>query len=162
MEIDETDRAILSALQLNARMSNTEIARQVGLGPSATVQRIRKLEESGIVRGYHCVLDARALGQGLVAFIMVRTRDHPIDADTGLRIARIPEVLEVHRSVGEDCFVVKARVRDTDHLACLLDERIRTIPAVSDTRTTIVVKTIKESMALAFADQPEPPPTVAA
>lgn len=158
MEIDETDRAILSALQRNARVSNAQIARQIGLVPSAIFQRIRKLEERGIVRGYRCELDSRALGQGLVAFIMVRTREHPIDADTGQRIADIPEVQEVHRSVGEDCYVVKVRVRDTDDLARLLEEQIRTISAVSATRTTIVVKTIKESIDLAFADASAPPP----
>jgi Lrp/AsnC family leucine-responsive transcriptional regulator len=158
MEIDETDRAILNALQRNARVSNAEIARQVGLVPSAIFQRIRKLEERGIVRGYRCELDGRALGQGLVAFIMVRTREHPIDADTGMRLADIPEVQEVHRSVGEDCYVMKVRVRDTDDLAALLEERIRTIPAVSNTRTTIVVKTIKETIDLALTDGTIVPP----
>ena len=161
MDIDDIDRAILSALQRNARVSNAEIARRVGLVPSAIFQRIRKLEERGIVRGYRCELDGRALGQGLVAFIMVRTREHPVDADTGFRLAGIPEVQEVHRSVGEDCYVVKVRVRDTDGLALLLEERIRTIPSVSATRTTIVVKTIKESIDLALQDGIPLPPTEA-
>lgn len=157
MELDETDRAILRALQHNARVPNAEIARQVGLVPSAIIQRIRKLEECGIVRGYRCELNASALGQGLIAFIMVRSRDKPVDSDTGMRIAELPEVQEVHRSVGEDCYVMKVRVRDTDHLARLLDERIRTIPAVSSLRATIVVKTLKESTDLLFACDNLPP-----
>ncbi|HSK20870.1 MAG TPA: Lrp/AsnC family transcriptional regulator [Longimicrobiales bacterium] len=142
--IDEVDRTILDALQQNARTSNAEIARRVGMAPSAIFQRVRKLEESGLIQGYTARLNAKALGYGLVAFIMVQTRDNASSVDTAGLIAELPEVLEVHRVVGEDCFIVKARVRDTDHLAELLEHRLQPIRSIASTRTTIVVKTVKD------------------
>jgi Lrp/AsnC family leucine-responsive transcriptional regulator len=143
--IDDTDCDILRILQENGRISNAEIARQVGMAPSAIFQRIRRLEERGIIAGYGVRLNARALGHGLVAFIMVQTGENPRDHNTAALLAALPEVQEVHRVVGEDCFIVKARVRDTDALAALLEHRVQAIPSITSTRTTIVVKTIKES-----------------
>lgn len=142
--IDDVDRTILDALQQNARTSNAEIARRVGMAPSAIFQRVRKLEESGLIQGYTARLNAKALGYGLVAFIMVQTRDNASSVDTAGLIAELPEVVEVHRVVGEDCFIVKARVRDTDHLAELLEHRLQPIRSIASTRTTIVVKTVKD------------------
>jgi Lrp/AsnC family leucine-responsive transcriptional regulator len=154
MGIDRTDRAILDALQHDARISNVEIARRVGLVPSAIFQRIRKLEEQGVLSGCHCTLDARALDRGLVAFVLVGTREHTQDHEIGRLLAELPEVQEVHRAFGEDGYVVKVRVRDTDALAILLDDRIRAIPAIVSTRTTIVVRTIKETLRLPLGITP--------
>jgi Lrp/AsnC family leucine-responsive transcriptional regulator len=146
--IDEIDRAILSILQENARTSNAEIARQVGLAPSAIFQRIRKLEESGVVLGYTALLNPRALDYGLVAYIMIQTGEHARAVDTSAVLSAIPEVQEVHRVVGEDCFFVKVRVRDTDALGTLLEEHIQCLPSVATTRTTIVLKSGKETCKL--------------
>ena len=131
--LDATDRAILALLQDNARISNAEVGRRIGLATSAVHQRVRKLEDRGIILGYAARVDPRSAGFGLAAFVMIRT---------------VPEVLEVHRVVGEDCFFVKVRVRDPDDLAHLLDHTIQRIPGVASTRTTIVLQTGKESTAL--------------
>lgn len=152
--LDDTDRQILVLLQQNARMSNAEIARRVGMAASAVHQRVRKLEERDVVRGYGSRLNARALGYGLVAFVMVQTRSNAGEHDTGRLIAAMPEVQEVHRVVGEDCFIVKVRVRDTEELAELLEHRLQRIPSIASTRTTIVVKTLKESAELPLAADP--------
>lgn len=153
--LDPTDREILRLLQENARLSNAEIARRVGMAASAVHQRVRKLEERGVVRGYGSRLNARALGYGLVAFVMVQTGNNSSEYDTGALIAALPEVQEVHRVVGEDCFIVKVRVRDTDELAELLEHRLQRIPSIVSTRTTIVVKTIKESAELPLSEPDE-------
>ncbi len=142
--LDDTDVAILRILRENARTPNAEIARRVGLAPSAIFQRIRKLEEAGVIRGYNVAIDPRAIGLALTAFVMIQTNEHARDHDTAALLARIPEVCEVHRVVGEDCFFVKVRVPDTDALAHLLDDTIRRIPSVASTRTTIVLTTAKE------------------
>jgi Lrp/AsnC family leucine-responsive transcriptional regulator len=120
------------------------MARRIGMAPSAIFQRVRKLEENGFIQGYTARLNAKALGFGLVAFIMVQTRDNATSIDTAGILAELPEVLEVHRVVGEDCFIVKVRVRDTDHLAELLEHRIQPVRSIASTRTTIVVKTVKD------------------
>ena len=156
-DLDATDRAILALLQRNARMSNAEIGRRIDLATSAVHQRIRKLEEQKVVLGYECRVDPRAAGYGLAAFVMIQTGDGARSATITERLGDVPEVLEVHRVVGEDCFFVKVRVGDPDDLAALLDDTIQPIPGVSGTRTTIVLQTTKESSALPLEqDMPKP------
>jgi Lrp/AsnC family leucine-responsive transcriptional regulator len=90
------------------------------------------------------LLDPAALDYGLTAFITAQTNEKARDCDTATLLAAIPEIREVHRVVGDDCFFMKVRVRDTDQLAELLDHKIRQIPSISNTRTTIVLLTRKE------------------
>lgn len=143
--MDEKDRQILTILQTNARTSNAEIARQLGMAPSGVLERIRKLEARGILRGYEARLDSKALGLGLVAFVFVRTRESVGKLETGARLAELPEVQEVHQIAGEDCYLVKVRAADTEHLGRLMREKFGAIPSVRSTRTTIVLTTMKES-----------------
>ena len=144
--IDGIDEQILTILQSDARVSNAEIARQIGLAPSAVLERIRKLEDRGIIRGYRTDIDPRAVEFGLTVFVTVTTSECGSDAEKAL--ASIPEVLEVHDVAGEDCFMLKVRTKDTDALGRLLREKIKTIPSVSGTRTTVVLSTFKETNAL--------------
>jgi Lrp/AsnC family leucine-responsive transcriptional regulator len=144
--LDDIDRRILTLLQRDARTANAAIARDVGLAPSAVFQRIRKLEETGIIRGYHAHLDPAALDQGLMAFVAVQTGEGARAKETAEMLAEIPEVLEVHRVVGEDCFLLKVRVRDAAALGSLLDEKVQRLPPVASTRTTIVLSTAKNEI----------------
>ena len=89
--IDKLDRAILSILQENARTSNVEVARRVGLAPSAVLERIRKLERGGVIRGYEPRLNTAAVGSPLVAFIFVHADEKIGGLETGRKIARFPE-----------------------------------------------------------------------
>ena len=145
--LDHIDRRILELLQADARIANAAIARDVGLAPSAVFQRIRKLEDNGFIRGYHAHLDPARLGQGLVAFIAVQTGEGARARETAELLSGIPEVQEVHRVVGEDCFFLKVRVRDAEALGALLDEKIQRLPPVASTRTTIVLSTAKNVLA---------------
>lgn len=142
--LDDTDLRILQLLQRDARIANAAIARDVELAPSAVFQRIRKLENEGVIQGYHARLDPGVLEQGLLAFITVQTGEGARALETAQLLASVPEVLEVHRVVGDDCFFLKVRVRDTQALGALLDEKIQTLPPVASTRTTIVLSTAKE------------------
>ncbi|HEX3102109.1 MAG TPA: Lrp/AsnC family transcriptional regulator [Pyrinomonadaceae bacterium] len=144
--IDGTDEQILTILQNDARIPNAEIARQIGLAPSAVLERIRKLEDRGVIRGYRTEIDPQAVEFGLTVFVTVKTTECGRDAEEAL--AAIPEVLEVHDVAGEDCFMLKIRTKDTDALGRLLREKIKTIPSVSGTRTTVVLETYKETNAL--------------
>jgi len=143
---DDIDLRILVLLQENARIANAAIGRRVGLTPSAVSQRIKKLEDSGVIQGYRVHLDPRAVGKGLLAFVAVQTAEGARAKETGEILAGIPEVLEVHRVVGEDCFFLKIRVEDTVALGRLLDEKIQPLPPVASTRTTIVLSTAKEEL----------------
>jgi len=146
--LDATDIAILESLQANARTSNADIARKLGMAPSAILDRIRKLEVRGVIQGYSTRIDPGAVGLGLTAFILVRTEERVGTGAIGQALARFPEVLEVHDVAGEDCYLVKARVRDTAGLSHLLRERFGRLKGVRNTRSTIVLATVKESQAL--------------
>ena len=146
--LDETDRQIVAFLQRDARMANAEIARRLGMAPSAIYDRIRKLEERHIIDGYEARVNAKSVGLGLTAFIFVRGEDGVGDTKTGMLLAKIPEAQEVHHVAGEDCYLVKVRVADTESLGTLLRERIGAIKSVRTTRTTIVLGTVKETYRL--------------
>jgi Lrp/AsnC family leucine-responsive transcriptional regulator len=144
--IDSIDKHILTIVQQDARISNAEIARQVGLAPSAVLERLRKLEDRGIIRGYHTEIDPRSIDFGLTAFVAVRTSECGGVAAEAL--SAIPDVLEVHDVAGEDSYWLKIRTKDTEELGRLLREKIKPIPTVLGTRTTVVLQTFKETNAL--------------
>lgn len=152
--LDAVDRRLLALLQANARMSNAEIARRMQMAPSATYERTRRLEDRGVVRRYETRVAPEEVGLGMVAFIFVRSNEKPGELRTARDLARIPHIQEVHNIAGEDCFLVKVRVRDAQDLAVLLRERIGKIPSVQSTRTTIVLETIKETSALPVEPDP--------
>lgn len=150
--IDKLDASILSILQENARTSNAAIARRVGLAPSAVLERIRKLERQGVIHGYEPRLNPVELGVPLVAFIFVHADERIGGLETGRKIARFPEVQEVHQVAGEDCYLVKVRVPNTEALGDLLRDSFGALPTMRSTRTTIVLSSVKES-----AQMPLPP-----
>ena len=144
--IDEIDRRILTLLQDNARISQSDIAKAVGLAPSAVMERIRKLETRGILTGYVALVDPNAVDQRMLAFVAVRTSvvgDE--EREVAARLAAIPEVLEVHYVAGDDCLLLKMRARDAEHVGQLLRNQVSAVPGVRSTRTTIVLGSMKES-----------------
>jgi Lrp/AsnC family leucine-responsive transcriptional regulator len=143
--INEIDAKILNIVQQDARITNAEIARQVGLAPSAVLERVRKLEERGVIRGYAAEIDANQVGFGLTAFVFVRTS---FCGSISEALAQIPEVLEVHDVAGEDCYLLKVRAENTDELGKFFREKLKTLPEIVSTRTTVVLQTIKETTAL--------------
>jgi Lrp/AsnC family leucine-responsive transcriptional regulator len=149
--IDQTSLAILETLQTDARISNAEIGRRVGLAPSAVFERIRKLEERGAVRGYNANIDPAAVDLGLLAFVLVRSEERKGSPLTEAALVAMPEVQEVHHIAGEDCFMLKVRVRDTAALNDLLAERIGALDSVRSTKTTIVLRTAKETSTIPIA-----------
>lgn len=143
--IDETDRQILNILQQNARTTNADIARQIGMAPSAVLERIRKLELKGVIQGYETRINPEALGLHLLAFVSVRTEEKLGEERSGDLLAKFPEVQEVHHIAGEDCYLLKVRVPDARSLGRLLREGFGAIGSVRSTRTTVVLETIRES-----------------
>lgn len=141
--LDRIDRKILRYLRQDGRMSLASIAKEVGLSGPAVHERVRKLEQNGVVAGYSVILDPEALDRSHVAFVMVTlsegdefAMDEPIVA----RICEEPDVLEFHRIAGQDCYLVKIRCSTNKEMEQLL-RRIRSIRGVARTRTTIVLST---------------------
>ena len=144
--INDIDIKILNIIQQDARIANAEIARQIGLAPSAVLERLRKLEERGVIRQYTAEIDAAEVGFGITAFVFVRTNE--CGDGTEQLLAQIPEVLEVHDVAGEDSYLLKVRAKNTEDLARILREKFKALPNVLSTRTTVVLQTIKETIAL--------------
>lgn len=145
---DSIDSKILQLLQRNGRVTQTELASLVGLSSPAVAERIKKLEEKGVIQGFQARLNPKALQLGLTAFISLCV-DHldslPTFFDT---ISQTPNILECHHVTGEESFFLKVRVKDTGELEHLLTSSILAIPSVSHVRTAIALSTTKEETIL--------------
>ncbi|MBU1004017.1 MAG: Lrp/AsnC family transcriptional regulator [Proteobacteria bacterium] len=145
--IDDIDAQILTMLQENARTSNAEIARQVGKTASAVFERIKKLENAGIVKGYTAVVDPAALGRAVLAYVFIRLSPHRMARTVGEQLVEVAGVQEVVHMTGEECFLVKVRCKDTEALERIV-MRINDIETVSGTRTVIAFRAMRESLVI--------------
>lgn len=143
--LDTTAIQILKILQRKARIPNVEVARQIGMAPSAVLERIRKLEKQGFIAGYEVRLNPSRFNRQLVVFAWVQPRAITDIDSVGDRLAGLPAVQEVHFVSGEDAFLVKIRVADPGALHDLVRDQIRPIEGVQAIRTHIALATIKES-----------------
>lgn len=123
-ELDRLDVAILEALQENARMPLSEVGRHIGLSQPATSERVKRLEERGIIVGYGVRIDPAALGLGMMAIVRLKTTHEHIKP--ALRaFGEMPHVIEVHRMTGEDCFLLKVIVPTPGQLETIVDSIAR-------------------------------------
>jgi Lrp/AsnC family leucine-responsive transcriptional regulator len=136
--IDATDWGLLEALQENARLTFAELGRRVSLSPAAVAERVRRLEETGVLRGYHAELDLVALGVPMQAIIRITTSSSTECTTHGHRLAEVPEVLEAQRVTGTDSYIARVAVRSMEHLEDLLT---RIAPHNGDTFTAMVLST---------------------
>jgi Lrp/AsnC family leucine-responsive transcriptional regulator len=142
--LDAISLEILNILQKKARIPNIEVSRQVGLAPSAVLERIRKMEKQGLIDGYEVRLNPEQFNRAQVAFVHIKTNPSMSDK-VGSELSLIPEIQEVHFVSGSDCFLVKIRSADTTALGQLLQEKITTIDGVLSTSTETVLATVKET-----------------
>jgi len=134
--IDAVDIAILSALASNARMSIADLAREVGLSSPSTAERMKRLEESGIIRGYHADIDPAAVGLPLAVHIRIRPMPGQLQRLLTL-LNKLDAIAECHRVTGDDCFIATAHVPSVVEMEALID---RIIPFGS-TNTAIIQST---------------------
>jgi Lrp/AsnC family transcriptional regulator, leucine-responsive regulatory protein len=151
-EMDQTDRDILRVLQEDCKSSLQDIGKVVGLSAPSVVERIRKLEDRGVIKGYHAVLDPRALGLDVAAFIGVSMNYPKGISAMEKRVLSLPEVLECHHVTGGSTLLIKVRTRDTDSLENLIS-RLRSIPGVERTETMVVLSTRAERTQLSLEVQ---------
>jgi Lrp/AsnC family transcriptional regulator, leucine-responsive regulatory protein len=142
--MDQTDLQILSLLQPNSFLTNNELSKKIGMAPSAILERVKKLEQKGIIESYPTRIKPEALELKLLAFIFVKTSEGPGNASVAKQLAKIPEVLELHHVAGEDCYLVKVRTKDPQSLIRLMREKFK-ISNLLSTKTTIVLETLKET-----------------
>ena len=131
--LDATNRRILAELQSDGRLSLAELGRRVGLSPPAVAERVQRLEADGVVRAYRAEIDPRALGLALTAIIRVRPAPGQL-ANVADLARETDEVVECHRVTGDDCYFMKAHVRDVTHLEEVIDRFV----VLGQTTTSIV------------------------
>jgi Lrp/AsnC family leucine-responsive transcriptional regulator len=119
--LDATNVALLAELQADARTSLAELGRRVGLSSPAVAERVKRLETSGVIRGYHADVDPRMVGYTLGVAIRIRPAPRRL-ADVAALARDTPEVIECHRVTGDDCYVMTAYVRDVEHLEQVIDQ----------------------------------------
>ena len=146
--MEETDRKIVSLLARNGRMSFTELARQAGLSVSAVHQRVRRLEQDGVIKGYAAMFNPEDVGLPLTAFVSVKPFDAAAPDDLPLRLQDLTAIEACHSVAGEENYILKVRVASPAALEDLLSQ-IRTLGRVS-TRTTVVLSTPYENRPLDF------------
>lgn len=142
--IDEIDVKILGLLQANGRMKRNRIAEEVGLSVPSVSERMRKLEERGVITGYHAVLDPKRLHIDITAFIRVMVDGSNQYPDFVKQACALDEVQEVHSITGEGSHILKVRTRDTTSLERLLSQ-LQSWPGIHGTTTSIVLSTFKET-----------------
>ncbi|MBR9908786.1 MAG: Lrp/AsnC family transcriptional regulator [Gammaproteobacteria bacterium] len=150
-KLDRYDRKILQLLQADARLSNQELADRIGLSPSPCLRRVKRLEDTGLIEGYRAMLNARALGLKLMAFIQISMDRHTPDRfdQFEAQIASYPEVLECHLITGHDAdYLLKVIVDDMDGFQRLLLEKITRIEGVTGVHSSFVLKSPSSRTAL--------------
>ncbi|MGD9485701.1 Lrp/AsnC family transcriptional regulator [Streptomyces sp. TRM70308] len=154
---DATDLRLLDVLQRDGRASYAELARAVNMSASAVTERVRRLEESGVIRGYAAVVDRERLGQAVLAFVRLRypTGNYKPFHDL---LATTPEILEAHHVTGDDCFVLKVSVRSMRHL----EETTGRIAGLGAVTTSVVYSSPLEGRPVTPPDPAPAAPTPAA
>jgi Lrp/AsnC family transcriptional regulator for asnA, asnC and gidA len=138
--LDATDRKILRFLITNARTPFLEIARECGISGAAIHQRIKKLEESGIIKGSRLVVAPKTLGFDVCAFVYIRLSDITHQKDTIEHLERIPEIVECHSVTGAYNLLVKLYCTDNEHFMQCIENKIYNIPGIAGTETYMSLK----------------------
>jgi len=146
--LDATDRRILRALARRGRLSNAELAEEVGLSPSPCWTRVRRLESAGVIQGYAALLDQASLGLPDTVFLEVMMEKHD---EAALRrfeeaVNAIPEILECHLVTGEYDYIIKAAVNGTAGYEALLREKVYRLPGVRHTRSAFTLRCLKREI----------------
>ncbi len=146
--MDAIDKKILRTLSRQGRLTNAELAEQVGLSPSPCWTRVKRLEQGGIIKGYAAVLDQAALGLPDTVFIevMMERHDEAQLQRFEAAVKDIPEILECHLVTGEYDYVIKAAVGGTAGYERLLRDRLYRLPGVRHTRTSFALRSLKQEI----------------
>jgi Lrp/AsnC family leucine-responsive transcriptional regulator len=142
--LDDRDRRILALIQRDAKLPQAEIARRVGLSAAAVNERLKKLENAGVIRGFAALVDPHAVGVPVTAFVEVFIEHPRLEPGFIERVRKTDEVQECHYVTGEFSLLLKVRVADMAALQKLLIEELNACEGVRQTRTVIVLSTLKE------------------
>lgn len=148
--LDRIDRQILQCLQTDGRISNVQLARKVNLTATPCIERVKRLEKQGYIRGYTAILDPELVDASLLVFVEIDLSHSSPDAFREFRAEarRLPEIMDCHLVSGNFDYLIKARVRDMKAYRKLLGEKILSLPGVNASRSYVVMEEVKETSKL--------------
>jgi len=151
MKLDDVNKQILSILQENGSITNSDLAQKIGLAPASTLERVKKLEKNGIIKKYVALVDSDKIGKEVMSFVEISMNKHTVDTIKlfSREIANIPEVLECHHiTSGDKDFLLKVITRSIKHYETFALEKLSVIPNVGKISTLFVLSTIKSETAI--------------
>ena len=156
MTLDATDIKILTLLQEDGRITNSRLAREVGISPPAMLERVKRLENAGVIRGYVTLLDRKKTGFDLLVIIMISLSFHQISSLQQVmdQLRGLDEVLECYQLTGDVDFLIKVAVKDINSYTAFVNNKLSGIAGIQNIKTSFVLETVKATTAL-----PIQPPT---
>jgi len=147
LKLDKIDRKILDILQFNAKITNAQLSKEIGLSPAPTLERVKKLEQSGVIKSYHAKVDIEKIGLGVSTFVYVTLKGHNktnIELFLG-EIHKIDEVIECHHITGSGDFILKIIAQDIASYQKLMLEKVSDISVVDNLQSMVILSTFKDS-----------------
>lgn len=146
-KIDEIDKKILEILQARAKITNAKLSEEIGLSPAPTLERVKKLEQIGIINSYHAKLNIEKIGLGVTTFVLATLNGHNRANIEGFveAIHKIPEVVECHHITGAGDFILKVIAKDIASYQKLMLEKVSDIKQVDNMQSMVVLSTFKDS-----------------
>lgn len=147
IKLDKIDRHILEILQVNGKITNAELAQTVGLSPAPTLERVKKLEKTGVIKSYHAHLDHSRIGLGVNTFVKVALKGHNKDNIDNFvsSIEKIEEIIECHHITGTGDFILKIVAEDIPSYQELMLEKVTDIEVVDNMQSMVILSTFKDS-----------------
>lgn len=147
IKLDQIDRKILNILQKEAKITNAQLSKEIGLSPAPTLERVKKLEQTGIIQSYHARLDPTKIGLGVSTFVHVSLKGHnKQNINTFLEsINQIDEIIECHHITGTGDFILKVIAKDISSYQTLMLEKVSEITVVDNMQSMVILSTFKDS-----------------
>lgn len=149
-KIDNIDKKILEILQSRAKITNARLSEEIGLSPAPTLERVKKLEQMGIITSYHAKLNTEKIGLGITTFVLATLNGHNrANIESFIEeINKIPEVVECHHITGAGDFILKVIAKDIASYQKLMLEKVSDIKQVDNMQSMVVLSTFKDSMVI--------------
>ena len=150
VKLDQTDVKILDILQKDSNITNAQLAQEIGLSPAPTLERVKKLENSGVIKSYHAVVSPASIGLGVSTFVMVSLKGHNKENIVRFTkaIAEIPEVVECHHVTGQADFILRIVSTDIPSYQNLMLDKVTNIDVVDNMQSMVILSTFKDSHVL--------------
>ena len=150
IKLDQIDRKILDILQKNAKITNAQLSKEIGLSPAPTLERVKKLEQTGIIKSYHARLDPNKIGMGVSTFVHVSLKGHNKENINAFlsAINTIDEIIECHHITGTGDFILKVIAKDISSYQNLMLEKVSDIAVVDNLQSMVILSTFKDSKSM--------------